>query len=147
MPLHDVAAFRQGDPLRGLVDGGTLFVQSPLTDPEAIWASIPSDARAEIARPRHPGRRARHGRPRPQRHAPRPDLVLRMQGVALVGVFLRLTPFAEQAGLDRDELLAAVRPRLQRFFGKRGEPVVDANLALIADAYDGVIDVTARSRP
>jgi hypothetical protein len=34
---HDVAAFRQGDPLHGLVDGGTVFVQSGLTDPEAIW--------------------------------------------------------------------------------------------------------------
>ena len=36
-----------------------------------------------------------------------------------------------------------MRPGLQRFFGKRGSRVVDANLALIADAYDGVIDVTA----
>ena len=43
VPLHDVAAFRQGDPLAGLVDGGTVFVQSPLTDPAAIWASIPTD--------------------------------------------------------------------------------------------------------
>jgi pyruvate-ferredoxin/flavodoxin oxidoreductase len=75
--------------------------------------------------------------------APRPDLVLRMQGVALVGVFLRLTPFAERAGLDRDALLAALRPHLQRFFGKRGGSVVDANLDLIAAAYDGVVDVTA----
>ena len=66
-----------------------------------------------------------------------------MQGIALVGVFLRLTPFAEQAGLTRDQLLAAVRPQLKRYFGKRGGSVVDANLALIADAYDGVVDVTA----
>ena len=78
-----------------------------------------------------------------RKHAPRPDLVQRLQGIALVGAFLRLTPFAAQAGLGRDELLAAVRPGLQRFFGKRGSRVVDANLALIADAYDGVIDVTA----
>ena len=66
-----------------------------------------------------------------------------MQGIALVGVFLRLTPFAEQAGLSRTELLAAVRPQLKRFFGKRGGNVVDANLALIAEAYDGVVDVTS----
>jgi Pyruvate/2-oxoacid:ferredoxin oxidoreductase gamma subunit len=66
-----------------------------------------------------------------------------MQGVALVGVFLRVTPFAAHAGLDRDALLAAIRPGLQRSFGKRGSKVVDANLAVIADAYDGVIDVTA----
>ena len=58
-------------------------------------------------------------------------------------MFLRLTPFAERAGIGRDELLMAVRPGLERFFGKRGSRVVDANLALIADAYDGVVDVTA----
>ena len=66
-----------------------------------------------------------------------------MQGVALVGVFLRVAPFAERAGLDRDTLLTAVRERLGRFFGKRGGAVVDANLAVIAEAYDGLVDVTA----
>jgi len=30
-----------------------------------------------------------------------------------------------------------------RFFGKRGSAVVDANLAVIQAAYDGVVDVTA----
>lgn len=66
-----------------------------------------------------------------------------MQGVALVGVFLRLAPFAAEAGLDREALLAAVHQRLGRFFGKRGKAVVEANLAVIAAAYDRVIDVTA----
>ena len=66
-----------------------------------------------------------------------------MQGVALVGVFLRVSPFADAAGLDRDALLAAVHDRLGRFFGKRGGAVVDANLEIITAAYDGLIDVTA----
>ncbi|HET9085462.1 MAG TPA: 2-oxoacid:acceptor oxidoreductase family protein, partial [Candidatus Limnocylindrales bacterium] len=48
VPLHDVAAFGLGNPLAGLVDGGTLFLQSELTDPAAIWATIPSTARTEI---------------------------------------------------------------------------------------------------
>jgi pyruvate-ferredoxin/flavodoxin oxidoreductase len=142
VPLHDVAAFRQGDPLRGLADGGTVFVQSPLTDPSAIWASIPLDARRSILE-----RRIRLAAldtvGLARRHAPRADLVQRLQGIALVGAFLRLTPFAVQAGLGREDLLTAVRPRLERFFGKRGSRVIDANLALIADAYDGVIDVTS----
>jgi pyruvate-ferredoxin/flavodoxin oxidoreductase len=119
-----------------------VFIQSPLPDPEAIWASIPAHARAEIL-----ARRIRVtaldtaglGR----RHAPRPDLEVRMQGVALVGVFLRVAPFAERAGLGRQELLDAVRAQLARFFGKRGGSVVDANLAVIAEAYDGLIDVSA----
>ncbi len=142
VPLYDVSAFGHGDPLRGLADGGVLFLQTTLTDPRAVWAAVPSGARAEIL-----ARRIRiaaldtAGLARA--HAPRPDLLVRMQGVALVGVFLRLAPFAERAGLGRDELLAAVRERLGRFFGKRGERVVEANLEVIAAAYDGVIDVTA----
>jgi hypothetical protein len=45
--------------------------------------------------------------------------------------------------MDRATLLAAVRERLGRFFGKRGGSVVDANLEVIAEAYDSLIDVTA----
>ena len=142
VPLHDVSAFGLGDPLAGLVDGGTLFIQSPLTDPQAIWASIPAPFRAELV-----ARRIRVTALDTARlaaaHAPRPDLLVRMQGVALVGVFLRVSPFAERAGLTRETLMAAVRDRLGRFFGKRGGRVVDANLAVIEAAYDGLIDVSA----
>jgi pyruvate-ferredoxin/flavodoxin oxidoreductase len=78
-----------------------------------------------------------------KQYAPREDLEIRMQGVALVGVFLKVSPFAERAGLDRPALMDAVRENLTRFFGKKGGAVVDANLAVIQGAYDGVIDVTA----
>jgi pyruvate-ferredoxin/flavodoxin oxidoreductase len=141
VPLHDVSAFGLGDPLAGLVDGGALFLQSTLTNPEAIWLSIPAAARAEILF-RRIGVTALDTASLARRHTPRPDLQIRMQGVALVGVFLRVSPFARAAGLGRDELLDQVRMRLGRFFGKRGTAVVDANLAIIAEAYDGLIDVT-----
>ena len=65
-----------------------------------------------------------------------------MQGVALVGVFLRVSPFAAAAGFDRERCSTAVRERLGRFFGKRGGAVIDANLEIITAAYDGLIDVT-----
>jgi pyruvate-ferredoxin/flavodoxin oxidoreductase len=142
VPLHDVSAFNLGDPLAGLVDGGDLFIQSPLEDPAAIWASIPAASRAELL-----ARRIRvtalDTAALAKRHAPRADLEIRMQGVALVGVFLRVAPFAARAGLDREGLLEAVRGQLTRFFGKRGSAVVDANLAVIAEAWDGLVDVTA----
>src|SRR6266508_4739451 len=142
VPLHDVAAFSQGAPLRGLVDGGTVFVQSPLVDAERIWASVPVRARTEILE-----RRIRlvalDTAALARKHAPRPDLLVRMQGVALVGVFLRVAPFAPRAGLDKEQLMVATRERLARFFGKRGGAVVDANMAVVRAAYDGVIDVTA----
>jgi Pyruvate/2-oxoacid:ferredoxin oxidoreductase gamma subunit len=40
--------------------------------------------------------------------------------------------------------MEAVRRQLARFFGKRGGAVVDANLAVVEAAYDGMIDVTGR---
>jgi pyruvate-ferredoxin/flavodoxin oxidoreductase len=141
VPLHDVSAFELGDPLAGLVDGGDVFIQSALPSAESIWASIPAQARSEIL-----ARRIRvtaldtAGIAR--RHAPRPDLEIRMQGVALVGVFLRVSPFAAAAGMGRNLLLEAVAERLGRFFGKRGSSVVEANLAVIGEAWDGLIDVT-----
>ena len=141
VPLHDVSAFGLGDPLAGLVDGGTIFIQSPSTDPETIWHSIPAPVRAEIV-----ARRIRvtalDTLSLAAAHAPTPDLRIRMQGVALAGVFLRVSPFAARAGLDRETLMTAVRERLGRFFGKRGGSVVEANLAVIEAAYDGLIDVT-----
>jgi pyruvate-ferredoxin/flavodoxin oxidoreductase len=141
VPLYDVAAFRHGNALAGLVDGGTLFVQTALTEPDAIWASVPLAARTEIiARGLHLW--ALDTAALARQHAPRADLAVRMQGVALAGVFLRLSPFAARAGLPHDELMEAVRTQLQRFFGKRGRAVVDANLAVIRAAHDGVIDVT-----
>jgi pyruvate-ferredoxin/flavodoxin oxidoreductase len=141
VPLHDVSGFHQGA-LAGLVDGGTVFVQSPLTDPAAIWASVPELAREEMTR-RGIRLIALDTAEMARRRAPRPELVLRMQGVALVGVFLRVSPFAAAAGYDRDGLLNEVRARLGRFYGKRGTAVIDANLELIAEAYDTAIDVTA----
>ena len=55
-----------------------------------------------------------------------------MQGVALVGVFLRIAPFVSRAGLDRPDAARRAAPwQLTRFFGKRGGAVVDANLAVV----------------
>ena len=140
--LHDVSAFELGDPLAGLVDRGTVFVQSPLTDPEAIWSSIPAAARADIVR-RRIRVTALDTAALARSRSPRPDLILRLQGVALVGAFLRMTTFAAEAGLDRDAMLAAVGARLRRFYGKRGNDVLAANLAMVAAAFDGLIEVNA----
>jgi pyruvate-ferredoxin/flavodoxin oxidoreductase len=142
VPVHDVSAFHHGAPLSGLVDGGTVFLHSPLKDPEAIWATLPAPARSEIV-----ARRIRvtalDTAELARRHAPRPDLTVRMQGVALVGVFLRTSPFATRLGFSDEALFDALRGVLKRYFGKRGGTVVDANLAVIREAYSAIIDVTA----
>jgi hypothetical protein len=58
-------------------------------------------------------------------------------------VFLRVAPFAARLGLDPDVMFETLRGVLKRYFGKRGGAVVDANLALIRDAWGSLLDVTA----
>ena len=65
VPLHDVAAFRQGDPLRGLADGGTVFVQSSLIGPGGHLGLASCRGAARDPRSWDPSRRTRHGRARP----------------------------------------------------------------------------------
>ncbi len=140
VPLNDVNAFRLGDPLAGLVEGGMLFVQSPETDPAAIWARIPADARRRIAARRirvlalDTARIAREV-------ATRPELVQRMQGIVLLGVFLRVTPFRERRGLDEATVFEAVERSLRRVFGRRGEAVVRENLEAVRRGYREVLEV------
>jgi pyruvate-ferredoxin/flavodoxin oxidoreductase len=142
VPVHDVSAFAFARPLDGLVDGGTVFLNSSLPTAEAVWASLPVVARSEImAR----GIRvvALDTAELARRHAPRADLVIRMQGIALVGVFLRVAPFAERLGIEPETMFESLRGVLKHYFGKRGGAVVEANLGLIRDAWGSLLDVTA----
>jgi len=145
VPLHDVTAFGQGDPLAGLTDEGTLFLNSTLVDPDSIWASIPAYARAEIVA-RGINVVALDSLALAERFAPTPEFARRMQGAALVGVFLRVAPFVAERNLPLDELMAAVRGPLTKSVGNRGGAIVDANLELIRAAYEELIDVTGPLR-
>jgi hypothetical protein len=120
-------------------------VQTAITEPDAIWRAIPDAARAAMTAHRVQ-LWALDTAGLARRYAPRPELEVRMQGVALAGVFLRVAPFGARAGLSTEALMDGVRQQLARFFGKRGKTVIDANLALIHDAYDNVIDVTSAIR-
>jgi pyruvate-ferredoxin/flavodoxin oxidoreductase len=140
VPLNDVNAFRLGNPLAGLVEGGMLFIQSAETDPAAVWARVPPDARREIV---EKGLRVlaldtvRIAR----EVATRRELQQRMQGIVLLGVFLRVTPFRETRGLDEEAVFAAVERSLRRVFGKRGEQVVRDNMEAVRRGYREVLEV------
>ena len=142
VPLNDVNAFNLGDPLAGLVPGGIVFIQSAETEPAAVWGRIPARARTAI---HERGLRvlaldtARVAR-ETTRQA---DLVQRMQGIVLLGVFLRAAPFVAGRGLGEDELFDAVERSLRKFFGKRGEAVIQENLQAVRRGYAEVIEVEA----
>lgn len=74
--------------------------------------------------------------------APSADLEVRMQGIVLLGIFLKVTPFADEVGLSQDELMVGVEKAVRKYFGKRGEAVVQANLTAIKRGYDEVFEVS-----
>jgi pyruvate-ferredoxin/flavodoxin oxidoreductase len=141
VPLNDVNAFNLGDPLAGLVDDGALFVQSSDREPIAIWRGIPEHARSTIAARRLRVFALDTARIARETASP-PDLVQRMQGVVLLGVFLRVAPVVARRGLGEGELFAGVERSLRKFFGKRGETVVRENLTAVRRGYTELIDVT-----
>ena len=55
------------------------------------------------------------------------DLQMRMQGIVLLGAFLKLTPYATAERHDRRAVYAGVEKALRKYFGKRGERVVQDN--------------------
>jgi pyruvate-ferredoxin/flavodoxin oxidoreductase len=69
------------------------------------------------------------------------DLQQRMQGIVLLGVFLRVTPFQAQAGISQEQLFAGVEKALRKYFGKRGERVVQDNLRCVERGYRELIEI------
>ncbi len=142
VPLNDVSAFLTSHPLAGLQPGGSLFIQSPKEKPEDIWADVPPGAKEVI---REKGFRvlALDAAHIAREVAPTVDLAVRMQGIVLLGIFLKVTPFSEQAGMSDDEVMAGVEKALHKYFGKRGEAVVQANLEAVKRGHDEVIELPA----
>jgi len=140
VPLNDVNAFRLGDPLAGLAAGGTVFLQSAETDPGRVWAQIPQGAQAAIRDKRlrvlalDTLRIARET-------SSTPALTQRMQGIVLLGVFLRATPFLDRRAVTVEQAFAAVEGSLRKLFGKRSEAVIQENLRAARRGYDEVMEV------
>jgi pyruvate-ferredoxin/flavodoxin oxidoreductase len=64
-----------------------------------------------------------------------------MQGIVLLGIFLRVTPFQADSGISEDQLLKGVEKSLRKYFGKRGERVVQDNLKAVQRGYEEVIEI------
>ncbi|MDX1415602.1 MAG: 2-oxoacid:acceptor oxidoreductase family protein, partial [Candidatus Promineifilaceae bacterium] len=135
VPLNDANALLYTSPLKGLQPGGTLFINTNKATPEEVWASVPPKAKAEI-RAKEIRVMAGDAVKIAKEESPIPDLEVRMQGIVLLGVFLKATPFSERAGLSDDEVMAGVEKAVRKYFGKRGEAVVQANLRTIQRGYN-----------
>jgi pyruvate-ferredoxin/flavodoxin oxidoreductase len=63
------------------------------------------------------------------------DLEMRMQGIVLLGGFLKLTPYARERNMSDEEVYAGVEKALRKYFGKRGDQVVHDNLTCVKRGY------------
>ena len=140
IPLNDVNAFNLGNPLDGIADEGSVFIQSPETDPEQVWNHIPAYGQKIIRNKRlkvfylDTVKIAKE-------IATDPDLQQRMQGVCLVGIFIKVTPFASRSGMGDDQVLGAVEKYIRKYFGKRGEHVVQENLKCVREGLKSVMEI------
>jgi pyruvate-ferredoxin/flavodoxin oxidoreductase len=64
-----------------------------------------------------------------------------MQGIVLLGIFLRVTPFQGESAISEEQLLQGVEKSLRKYFGKRGERVVQDNLKAVQRGYTEVFEV------
>ena len=140
IPLNDVNAFNLENPLAGLSDSGMVFVQSPKTETTEIWAAIPAWARRNLIQ-----KNARVFALDTVKIAKEvsslADLQQRMQGIVLLGVFLRVTPFNQQSGISEDDLFKGVEKALRKYFGKRGERVVQDNLKAVSRGFRELMEI------
>jgi pyruvate-ferredoxin/flavodoxin oxidoreductase len=133
--VQDVNAFSTGNPLKGLREGGTVFLQSTAENDAEVWSSLPPSSRKLIQDNRirilwlDTAKIAKEV-------SSSVDLVVRMQGIILLGIFLRSTPFAAET--SEEDLYNSIEKSLRKYFGKRGEQVVQDNLTCVKRGYTEV---------
>src|ERR1700752_2579367 len=128
--------------MKGLIPGGAIFMQSPYADPAALWKRIPAENREGIRKKQirvyfcDMVKIAREV-------ASEADLQMRMQGIVLLGAFLRLTPYAKESQMTDEQVYAGVEKALRKYFGKRGERVVQDNLTCVKRGYSELKEIPA----
>lgn len=140
VPLNDINAFNLANPLNGLQKGGLLFVQTNKINPIEIWNDFPKWAKEKIKND-NINVLALDMVKVAKEVSSKPDLIQRMQGIVLLGVFLKATPYYKKSGLSENDLMIGVEKSIRKYFGKRGEQVVQDNLNAVRRGFTEVIQV------
>jgi pyruvate-ferredoxin/flavodoxin oxidoreductase len=128
--LNDTNAWYSGNPLLGVVPGGAIFMQSYYDNPVDVWARIP-EAHQQTIRQQQLRVYFADMVGIAREVASAPDLQMRMQGIVLLGAFLKLTPYQKISGMSDDQVYAGVEKAIRKYFGKRGERVVADNMTCV----------------
>lgn len=127
-PDHKV--FMHTNPLAGLTQNGTFVLQTHHT-PEQVWQELPQSARQTI-RDKNIDFYIVDAFDVARKHAPTPDLEIRMMGIAFIGA---LCGHARQVIADADEqqMIERIERQIDKKFGSKGKIVVDGNMSVIRD--------------
>jgi pyruvate-ferredoxin/flavodoxin oxidoreductase len=140
VPVNDINAFNTSNPLAGVTDGGMVFIQSNQTEASEVWQRVPPWAKKMI-RTRDIKVLALNAVRIAREEAPIPDLEQRFQGIVLLGIFLRHTPFQADLDLSDEALFVKVEEAVRKYWGKKGDDVVESNLKAIRRGYDEVFEI------
>jgi pyruvate-ferredoxin/flavodoxin oxidoreductase len=140
--INDPTAMLSPLTMKGLVPGGSIFMQSAYTEPAEVWKRIPEENRRFL---RDKGVKVYYCDmvSIARTVASEADLQMRMQGIVLLGAFLRLTPYAREAQMTDDQVYAGVEKALRKYFGKRGDRVVQDNLTCVKRGYSELKEIPA----
>lgn len=138
--VNDPTAMLSPLTLKGLVPGGAIFMQSPYTDPQDVWMRIP-DVNKKTIREKNIRVYYCDMVKIAREVASEPDLQMRMQGIVLLGAFLKLTPYAKEAQMSDEQVYAGVEKALRKYFGKRGEQVIQDNMTCIKRGYNEMKEI------
>lgn len=139
--VNDPTALLSAETLKGMVPGGAIFMQSTFAEPKEAWKHIPEHNKKTIREKKlrvfyiDMVKIAREV-------ASVADLQMRMQGIVLLGAFLKLTPYARESNMTDDQVYAGVEKALRKYFGKRGDRVVQDNLTCVRRGYSEMKEIT-----
>jgi pyruvate-ferredoxin/flavodoxin oxidoreductase len=138
--IVDPTAYLSHEPLNGLLPGGALYIQSPYTDPAEVWKRFPA-ANQKVIRDRKLRVYFCDMVKIAREVASVADLQMRMQGIVLLGAFLKLTPYARESEMSDEQVYQGVEKALRKYFGKRGDQVVLDNLTCVKRGYSEMKEV------
>ncbi len=130
-PDHKV--FSHTNPLRGLAEDGTFILQSHHT-PIEVWNELPAYARKTI-REKNIQLYVVDAFGVAKKHAPAPDLEIRMMGIAFIGA---VCGHVDQVVADASEkdILVKIRQQVTKKFGAKGENVVASNMEVVKEGLE-----------
>jgi pyruvate-ferredoxin/flavodoxin oxidoreductase len=138
--INDPTAMLSHITLEGLQAGGAIFMQSPHSDPVEVWKRIP-DFNKRLIRDKKIRVFFADMVKIAREMASEADLQMRMQGIVLLGAFLKLTPYAKESQMSDDQVYAGVEKALRKYFGKRGDQVVQDNLNCVKRGYNDMKEI------